>query len=92
MKMQVVGFEINQGVSKKTGKPYAIGRLHTMIPLTGSESARGYIGHTYDADVSVLDKIKTLVPPFAADIETAQVSRYGKPETQVVSIVPAKAA
>lgn len=92
MKMQIVGFEINEGTSSKTGKAYAIGRLHTMIPLSGSAGAKGYIGHTYDAEVSILRKIEHLAPPFAGEVEVQQVSMYGKPINQVVSVVPTERA
>lgn len=92
MKMQIVGFEITEGVSKKTGQPYAIGRLHTMIPLAGAKGAKGYQGHTYDAEVSVLRKVEHLQPPFAADVEVIQVMKWGEPKNEVVSIVPAQAS
>ena len=90
MKMQVCGFEIQEGVSKKTGKPYAIGKLHTMIPLSGSTGAKGYAGHTYPAEVSILRKVEHLQPPFIADVEVMQVMRYGNAVNEVVSIVPAQ--
>lgn len=88
MKMQVIGFESNEGVSKRTGKPFAIGRLHTMIPIAGSDSAKGAVGHSYDAEPSILDKIKHLAPPFMADVEVIQVMKFGQPQNQVVSVVP----
>lgn len=89
MKMQVCGFEATEGVSKKTGKPYSIGKLHTMIPLAGSDRAKGYCGHTYPVEVSILSKIEHLQPPFIADIEVTQVMRYGTAQNEVVSVVPA---
>lgn len=89
MKMQCIGFEMNEGTSSKTGKAYAIGRLHTMIPLAGSKGAKGYVGHTYDCEVSILRKVEHLQPPFLADIEVQQVMKYGKPTNEVVSVVPA---
>lgn len=91
MKMQVCGFEITEGISKKTGKPYAIGKLHTMIPLAGSDGAKGFAGHTYPTEVSVLRKIEHLQPPFIADVEVQQVMRYGNAQNEVVTVVPAAA-
>lgn len=88
MKMQCIGFEMNEGTSKKTGLAYAIGRLHTMIPLAGSKGAKGYVGHTYDCEVSILRKVEHLQPPFLADVEVQQVMKYGKPTNEVVSVVP----
>lgn len=88
MKIQVMGFEITEGVSKKTGKPYAIGKLHTMIPLAGAEGAKGFAGHMYPTEVSILRKVEHLQPPFAADVEVQQVMRYGNPVNEVVSVVP----
>lgn len=92
MKMQVCGFEITEGTSKKTGKPYAIGKLHTMIPLAGRDGAKGFAGHTYDTEVSVLRKVEHLAPPFLADVEVQQVMRYGNAVNEVVTVVPAQAA
>ncbi len=91
MKMQVCGFEATEGISKKTGKPYSIGKLHTMIPLAGSDRAKGYCGHTYPVEVSILSKIEHLQPPFVADVEVTQVMRYGTAQNEVVSVVPAAA-
>lgn len=92
MKMQIVGFEITEGVSKKTGQSYAIGRLHTMIPLAGAKGAKGYQGHTYDAEVSILRKVEHLQPPFMADVEVIQVMKWGEAKNEVVSVVPAQAS
>jgi hypothetical protein len=89
MKMQICGFEITEGVSKKTGKPYSIGKLHTLIPLAGSEGARGYCGHSYACEVSILRKVENIQPPFVADVEVGQVMRFGQAQNEVVSVVPA---
>ena len=91
MKMQVCGFEISEGTSKKSGKPYAIGKLHTIIPLAGRDGTKGYAGHTYDTEVSILRKIEHLSPPFMADVEVQQVIRYGNAMNEVVTVVPASA-
>ena len=89
MKMQVIGIEISEGISKKTGKPYAIGKLHTIIPLSSNNgSARGASGFSYDIDVSVLDKVKTLNLPFLAEVEMQQVMKYGTARNEIASIVP----
>lgn len=92
MKLQVIGFEISQGISKKTGNPYAIGKLHCALPLAPAQgegnAARGYMGDTYPIDVSVLDKVKHLPCPFDAEIEQQDIMRYGKRQTEIVSIVP----
>lgn len=37
MKINVIGFESSEGVSKKTGQPYAIGKLYAALP---SQAAR----------------------------------------------------
>ena len=40
MKAHVIGIEISEGVSKKTGNAYAIGKLYTALPIVG-KGARG---------------------------------------------------
>ncbi|MFZ4551888.1 MAG: hypothetical protein ACOYNB_08695 [Aquabacterium sp.] len=92
MKVQVIGFETSSGISKKTGNPYAIGKLHCALPLAPARgegnAAVGYMGDTYRLDVSVLDKIKHLQCPFDAEVEQQDVMVFGKRETQIVSVVP----
>lgn len=93
MKLQIVGFEITEGISKKTGKPYAIGKLHAALPLAPAQGegnkAKGYMGSTYQLDVSVLRKIEHLQPPFMAEVEQQDVMRYGERQQEIVSVVPA---
>ena len=92
MKVQVVGFEITEGVSKKTGQPYAIGKLHCTLPLAPaqgqSNKAKGSMGATYQCDVSVLRKVEHLAPPFVAELEQEDIMRYGERKTEIVSVVP----
>ena len=91
MKVQVVGFEITEGTSKKTGQPYSIGKLHCALPLAPSDRpgnlAKGLMGSTYQCDVSVLRKVEHLAPPFVADLEQMDVMRFGERRSEVVSIV-----
>lgn len=89
MKIQVIGIEISEGISKKTGKPYAIGKLHTIIPLSSNNGfSRGAAGFSYDIEVSVLDKVKTQKLPFLAEVEMMQVMKYGNAKNEIASIVP----
>lgn len=88
MKLLVIGLEVNEGTSKKTGNPYSIGKLHAALPMVGSANAKGYQGHTIDCEVSILRKVEHLPCPFEAEVETTQVMRYGKPQTEVLSVVP----
>ena len=92
MKLQVIGFEITEGTSARTGKPYSIGKLHTILPLSSSSkagnAAKGSMGCEYRIEVGVLRKIEHLQPPFMADLESAEVMRFGKRETDIVAVVP----
>lgn len=94
MKVNVIGFEITQGISKKNGQPYAIGKLHCALPLAPSQGAgncaKGYMGSTYQLDVSVLRKVEHLAPPFNADIEAQDIMRFGERRQEIVSIVPSE--
>ena len=88
MKVTVIGLEIAEGVSKKTGKPYAIGKLYAALPIAGG--GKGLMGSTYSCEPSVLRKIEHLPfdRPFLAEVEFQDVMRYGERKQEVVSIVP----
>jgi len=89
MKLTIIGFEIIAGVSsKKSGKPYDMSKLHTIIPLQQLDTAKGSIGSSYDVPAHVLDKIKGLQPPFTGEVEMQDVYAYGERRQQVVSVVP----
>lgn len=92
MKLQIIGFEGVEDVSKKTGKPYSLGNIHTMAELAPSFSengtAKGFMGTTLRCDVSLIHKIKHLQPPFMADVQVGYVMRFGKREEEVTNIVP----
>lgn len=92
MKMQIIGVEISEGISK-AGKPYSIGRLHTTIalapPMAGTENvARGFVGTTYDCDVVLLRKVQHLPFPITAEVTVTPVQRFGKREELVSDIAP----
>lgn len=88
MKVHVIGFETSEGISKKTGKPYAIGRLYAAIRMAGNETAKGLQGTTYDCDVEIIKKVAHLTPPLNCEVEFEDVIRYGERRQEVVSIVP----
>lgn len=88
MKTTVIGFEISEGVSKKTGQPYSIGKLYAALPIAGSKGAKGYMGTTYSCEPSILRKVEHLTCPFEADLEQQDVMRYGERKQEIISIVP----
>ena len=93
MKMTVIGFEIIAGeASKKSGKPYDMSRLHTVIPLQSSDKAKGSIGTSYECPAHVLDKIRSLQPPLVCEVEMQDVHAFGERRQQVVSVVPVERA
>jgi hypothetical protein len=91
-KLNVIGFEITEGVSAKTGKPYSIGKLHTILPLSGSQKegnvSKGAMGSEWRVEVPVLAKIKHLQPPFVVEAEMADVMRFGERVQDIVALVP----
>lgn len=91
MKINVIGFESSEGVSKKTGQPYAIGKLYAALPLAGGKGVKGYMGSEYRCEPSVLKKIDHNQPPFMAEVEFQDVMRYGERQQEIVSIVPTEA-
>jgi CTX phage RstB protein len=87
MKLFIVGHEHAEGVSKKTGKPYAIGKLHANIRLTG-DNAVGAAGTTYMCEPVLLQKLKGVSMPALCEVEIEDVIRYGERRQEVVSVVP----
>lgn len=95
MKMQIIGFELQRGVGKTSGKAYEIGQLHTLADLAPAMNddgvSVGAMGTTYRVDGPLIDKIKGIKTPFMADVVTAPQMRFGKREEVVIDVVPAKA-
>lgn len=87
MKAHVIGIEISEGVSKKTGKPYAIGKLYAALPIVG-EGARGLQGSMYQCEPVVLRKLENVELPVACELEMQDVMRYGERRQEIVSVVP----
>lgn len=88
MKTNVIGFEISEGTSKKTGSAYSIGKLYAALPLASAKGSKGYMGSEYRCEPSVLRKVEHLAPPFMAEIEFQDVMRYGERKQEIVSISP----
>ena len=94
-KLNVIGLEISQGIGKETGKPYAIGKLHTILEISNGafssregNVAKGAMGHSYQVEVPILEKVKHLQPPFVAEAEMGEVMRFGKPVMEITSLRP----
>jgi hypothetical protein len=92
MKLNVVGFEISEGISGKTGKPYAIGKLYCLFPLAGTAKpgnvARGAMSKEFRCEVPVLRKIEHIACPCVLDAEMAEVMRFGELSQDIVSLKP----
>lgn len=92
-KKQIVGVEISEGVSKKTGNAYSMGTIHTMTKLappfgSADNVSKGYMGDKYQCDAEILRKIQHLPFPLTAEVTTEDVMRFGKRETIVTDVQP----
>lgn len=91
-RLNVVGFEITEGISAKTGKPYAIGKLHTILSLSGSQKegnvSKGCMGSEWRVEVPLLRKLQHLQPPFVVEAEMADVMRFGERVQDIVDLKP----
>ena len=94
MKMQIIGLEGSAGVSKKTGEAYDMGSIHAIVkmasPFGKGNVATGSIGATYRCAFAIIKTVAHLPCPFVAEVQTEDISRFGKLEPQVVGIVPEK--
>lgn len=87
MKAHVIGIEISEGVSKKTGNAYAIGKLYAALPIVG-KGARGLMGSEYQCEPVVLRKLEDLPLPCVCELEMQDVMRFGQRRQEIVSVVP----
>lgn len=87
MKAHVMGYEIAEGVSKKTGNAYSIGKLYVALPVIG-KGAKGLMGTQYDCEPSILRKLENIPLPCLAEIEQQDVMRFGERKQEIASISP----
>jgi len=92
MKMQICGVEVSEGVSKKTGKPYSMGSLHTLTPLAPpmgeGNVAKGSMGSTYECDPVLLRKLEHLPFPVLAEVDIGAQMRFGERREVVLDVRP----
>lgn len=87
MKVVVIGHDHMEGISQKTNKPYAIGRVFAAVKIDG-KNAKGAQGTEYAVEPEVIKKISHLPLPFEADLVIEDVMRFGKRETKVLDVQP----
>ncbi len=87
MKAHVIGIEISEGISKKTGTPYSIGKLYAALPIMG-KGARGLMGSEYQCEPAILRKLDGVELPIACELEMQDVMRFGNRRQEIVSVVP----
>lgn len=92
MKLTIQGFEILTGKSVKTGKDYDMSRIHCVIPLQESATAKGYAGTAYQVPAHLIEKIKHLPMPLQCEVEMQDVMRWGERQQHVSSIQPVTTA
>lgn len=83
----VLGYSIAEGISKKTGNAYSIGKLYAMYPQTG-KGVGGFMAAELSCEVSVLRKIEGMTFPAEIEIETANVMQFGQLRQQICSLSP----
>ena len=97
MKLNVVGFEISEGTSGKTGQPYSIGKLYCLFPLAQQQAkagarsiSRGAMAKEFRVEVPVLDKLieGKVQCPCVLEAEMAEVMRFGELSQDIVSLKP----
>lgn len=91
-KMIIAGIEVSEGISKKTGKAYSMGSLHTLTQLappygTGN-IAKGSMGSTYECDPVLLRKLEHMPFPVTAEVELGAQMRFGERQEVVIDVRP----
>ena len=92
MKVQILGIEVSEGISKKSGKPYSMGTLHTLAqlaaPMGEGNIAKGSMGTSYVCDPILLRKSAHLSFPVTAEVTTTPVMRFGQRQEVIADIAP----
>jgi hypothetical protein len=94
-RMTVIGIEGMEGVGRESGKAYAMGRLHTSIPLAPpmkDQIAKGEVGTTYDCDLNLIKKVAHLPTPFVCEADMQDQQKFGKRVQIVVDLRPVERA
>lgn len=92
-RMMVIGVSASApGAVGKSGKPYSIGQVHTMLPLAKPFAAGGIeageMGVSYRCDPEVVRRIAHLTFPLVCDVDVQTVMQFGKPEQSVSDVRP----
>lgn len=87
MKVTVTGFDWMEGDSKKTGRPYSIGKFYVQLPIDG-KNAKGTMGAEYDTTAELVRRFEVYPVPFEAQLVIQDVVRFGKRESKLVDVVP----
>jgi lactam utilization protein B len=94
MKMQIVGLEGSSGIGNKSGKPYDIGQVHTIValapPFGENNVAKGFMGSMYECSSAIIRSVAHNPVPFNAEVEVRDIMKFGKRETHIISITPEK--
>ena len=93
MKALLIGHEFSEGISKKTGKGFAIGRLYAAVKLDSPNgNAKGAMGAQYDTTPEVVRSIAHNSLPLEVELEIEEVMRFGNKESRVVGVKPVQRA
>jgi len=92
VKLTIIGIEINEGMSKKTGKPYSMASVHTMTalapPMGGDNVARGFAGDKFELDAGLVRTIAHLSFPLVCEVEKQDVIRFGQRQQIITDLRP----
>lgn len=93
MKLNIIGIEISEGVSKTSKQNYSIGTVHTMTELAppmGDKDnvAKGFAGDKYACDVGLLRKIQHLSFPLVVECEVKSQIRFGERQQYISDLSP----
>jgi len=88
MKMQICGYEVIVGDSKKSGRAYDMSRVHTLIPLVPSDKAAGVVGTSYDCPGHIVSKLVGCALPIICEVTMQDVMEYGRRKQQISAISP----
>lgn len=91
-RMQLIGLEVSEGIGKKSGKPYAMAALYTVVDLAApfgeGNVAKGAMGAKLELPAEVGRRIAHLPFPIVAEVESRDVMRFGERKEEILDVRP----
>lgn len=89
---KLIGIEVMEGVSKKSGKTYSMGRLHVLTKLAAPQGednvSKGFMGDVYECDAAHVRAVAHLPYPVDVVLDLETEMRFGERRMVCTGVKP----